>query len=162
VLLCPLDENLRRSTDGHPGLGLGLEERWTLPRNLELRVRGEWGRFPEGRDRTDAQVIHTRVERASLGVEGLLRGKAALERLSVGAGLYLLRWSVDSRNRFVPPVGEPVRASGRSHWLRPGCGVLCTWRLGPDLELEGRLLWSRWGYEDRATGAAGLGLTWQF
>jgi len=30
------------------------------------------------------------------------------------------------------------------------------------MELEGRLLWSRFGYEDHLTATASLGLLWHF
>ncbi len=130
-----------------------------------VRGRAELGFFGKGTQVSDTPGLHqdmtTTVKNASLGAEYVFRPEWQRGRWSVGAGLYLIRWTVDSTNRLVTPVGA-FTPSGSTTWTRQGLGVLAGYRWTERVELEFRIVSSHYGQENQPTRVASLNLLLHF
>jgi hypothetical protein len=102
------------------------------------------------------------VWNASLGVEALWRLGGSQGKVRVGPGLYLVRWTVASDNDFQVADRGRMQSSGSSTWYRQGVGLAAGCSLTSRAELEGRVVFSHYGYENHATAHASLGLLWRF
>lgn len=147
----PTGDDLRVTTGSAANLCAGIHATWHIDEFHSLRPRLELWAFGRGEQEValpQAQRIETRVQGIALGTEYLFHPATRRERWSVGAGLYLIRWSVKSTNELSFPDSGTVRASGTSSWLRPGAGLVGCFRLTSHLQVEARWLSSRYGYED--------------
>ena len=160
------DSNDLKVTTG-PGLNpsLGVVGEWQFLKDQALRLRVEFGFFNEGTQVSEAPGLHqemtTTVKNASLGAEYVLRPAWQGGRWSVGGGLYLIRWTVDSTNRLVTPAGS-FTPSGSTTWTRQGLGVLAVYQLTERAELEFRIVSSHYGQENQPTRVASLNLLLHF
>ena len=160
-LAVPLNPELRLTTGGGLNLDLGLHATWEWDGANLLRPRLDFLRFCQGHQGVAApqtQRVATKVQGLALGGEYLRR---IGDRYAAGAGLYLIRWGVDSTNELDGPGGT-ARASGSSHWTREAVGLVATARLTPRLEGEVRYTASHYGYENLPITFGTLGLLWRF
>jgi hypothetical protein len=166
AVLVPQSGDLRDTTGSGPHLSVGLHGTWSFGaqgRHL-LRPRLDASFFQKAEHHTDlpdySQDLRTRVSSLAAGVEYLFRFQGQ-RPLAIGAGVYEIRWSVDSTNRVRFPEGTASQ-TGTSHWTRLGAGLLATWRLSPAWEVEARTIESRYGYENHRIHTASLGVLWHF
>lgn len=82
-------------------------------------------------------------------------------RWSLGAGLHLAHWKVDSCNTLMPHSGDPVSLRGGASWNKAAFSLVGAYRLTPFLEGEVRWIGSRYGYEDLKIGLIGAGVLWR-
>jgi hypothetical protein len=71
------------------------------------------------------------------------------------------RWSVDSTNTFSSSFGNAVAVGTSSTW-RGVVGPVFTFRIRPNLEVEGRWLHSRYGMENVPANTFSLGLVYRW
>jgi hypothetical protein len=165
ALVFPNGEDLRITTGSGLSLDLGIHATWTLDTSSELRPRLDLLTFAQGRqDVTTPLVQHleTKVQGLSLGCEYLYRFQGSAGRWGAGAGLYLIRWSVDSTNRVTVAGAGVAQNTGTSHWTREGLGLVGTYRITPHLEGEARWISSHYAYENLPARFGTLGLLWRF
>lgn len=162
-LMAPLQTDLKIVTgSGLNPLG-GLHLDWNLSRSQTLRTRVDAGFFSSTDQSASTasfqQTIHTRFRNVSLGAEYLFRPGGG--PLTLGPGIYLIRWMAHSTNSFVTPTGT-FNPSGTSTWTREGFGVAAGLRLSRHLETEARITLSHDGYENMPTRMGSFNLVWQF
>ena len=161
----PSGEDLRLTTGSGPHLDLGVHLDWELNGSHGLRPRLDLLSFTQGHQDVStplAQHLDTKVQGLSAGCEYLYRVDGREGRWAGGAGLYLIRWSVDSHNQVTALGGASARASGTSRWTREGIGLVGTCRITPRLEAEARWIASHYGYENLPARLGTLGLLWRF
>jgi hypothetical protein len=161
-----LPQNDLRLTTGHfPQIAAGVDAELVLHGMHCLGPVAEWWYFTPGHqvsaDASQSQAIDTRLRALVFGGEYRYRLGGPLRRLSVGGGLYLVRWSVDSVNTLTLPAGT-AQASGNSHWVRFGMGGAVNYRVFRRIELEGRWIYSTYGYEHIPVNVAILCVGWHF
>ena len=131
----------------------------------QLRSVAEYWFFREGHQYSQtpdrSQELDTRVRTLVLGGQYLYRVGGANKRLSVGGGLYAMRWSVASRDTLTLSAGT-AESSGTSHWYHMGESGDVVYRLSHRLELNGRWTHSHYGYENIPINTALLGAAFRF
>jgi len=161
-LAVPSGRDLSVTTGSGTGLDLGLHATWELADRHVIRPRVDLWVFTQGHQVVQApkaQRIDTKVQGLALGGDYLFR---PTNKWAVGAGLYLIRWSVESSNQLSFPGAVKAQATGTSHWNRLGLGLMGTYRLAPRLEAEARCISSQYGYENLPARLCTAGLLWRF
>jgi hypothetical protein len=170
-LLMPTGKDLKATTGPGMGAAYGLHGIWELNEFDDLCLRLDLLKFRPGQqDATTPMIqrIETQVQTVSLGTEFLYHLEDPHQfderagRWAVGAGLYVMRWSVESTNQVTIPGAGTARASGTSQWTRLGVGLVGTCRVTRHLEAEARWLYSHYGYENLPVTLGTLGLVWRF
>lgn len=160
------ENDLRLTTGNFPSFSVGGYGQFLLRGSHQLRPVGEWLYFSTGRQdiqtSSQSQTIRTNVRAVLMGGEYLYRFKGLAQRLSVGGGFYLVRWSVHSVDELQLAAGGNAEASGNSHWNRPGEGPVVSYRISQHLELQGRWIHSNYGYEHIPINVVTLGAGWRF
>jgi hypothetical protein len=127
---------------------------------------GEWWNFSSGvqvfQDPSQIQTIHTHVRAVVAGGEYLYLLGGPFKRISLGAGGYVARWSVDSVNTVTLSALGTVQGSGNSYWTRPAGGAIATCRLSHRFELMGRWVYSTYGFERVPASVVTFGAGWSF
>jgi len=147
------------------GLDLGLHVSWAINDFNEIRPRLDLMTFAHGHQDMATplqQHLDTKVQGLSLGCEYLYRFQCSAGRWGAGAGIYFIRWSVDSINRVTVAGAGVAQVTGTSHWTREGLGLVGTYRITPHLEGEARWISSHYGYENLPARLGTLGLLWRF
>ena len=165
-LTVPLQSDLQVTTGAtvnNPTLGFHAD--WALRGGAVLRTRVDVGLFASA-DRSSAtpafqQTLHTRVRAGVMGAEYLFRPSAEVPVFTVGAGVYLIQWNVNSTNVMVTPTGVFAPESS-STWTREGLGVLALYRWNRHAETELKVICSHYGYENLATRMVTLNVLWNF
>jgi hypothetical protein len=160
------ENDLKLTTGTFPNFSVGVYGQFRLGGAQHLRPVGEWWSFSPGvqssQQPSRTQTINTRVRAVVMGGEYLYQLGGPIKRLSLGGGVYLARWSVDSVNSVtLIPMGT-MRASGTSQWIRLGEGGQATFRLSRRLDLEGRWVHSSYGYQHLPVNVVLLGAGWRF
>jgi len=161
----PAGDDLRITTGSALNPALGIHLTWEIGESNILRPRLDLWRFTRGYQQVltpQPQEIRTNVSAFTLGGDYLFRTGGPHGRWSVGAGLYLILWSVKSTNRLSFGEAGEAQASGTSRWTRVGFGPLATYRLGAHVEAEARFVFSRYGYEDLAANLGTVGFLYRF
>ena len=167
----PSGEDLKLTTGSGLNLDLGVHATWQFNRSEDIRPRLDLLTFSGGhQDALTPLVQHldTKVQGLSLGTEFLYhvgdssRVEPRNGPWAVGAGVYLIRWSVDSTNQVGLPGAGSTQASGTRHWTRMGYGLVSSYRLTPRLEAEARWIASHYGYENLPARFGTIGLLWHF
>jgi len=144
---------------------LGFHGEWALDEQQALRGRLDLTFFARGYQQGQApglsQELWTRVTADSLGAEYLFRPNALGGRWALGAGLYAIRWTVDSTQRL-QTSGGTFAPSGSSTWTRQGLGVLAGYRWTSHAETELRFVTSHLGYQNQPARSTSLSLLWHF
>ncbi len=157
--------DLKLTTGTFPQLDLGFRPERLIHGVHQVRPVADWWYFRPGQQDSatslGSQVLKTRVRSLNFGGEYLYRIAGENKRLSVGGGLYLMRWSVASVNTLTLSAGT-AQASGTSHWMRLGEGAVAVYRLSHRLELESRWVHSHYGYEHIPVNVATLGAGYRF
>ena len=157
--------DLKLTTGTFPQIDLGVRPERLIHGVHQVRPVADWWYFRRGQQASTtllgSQVLDTRVRSLNFGGEYLYRIGGEEKRLSVGGGLYLMRWSVASVNTLTLAAGT-AQASGTSHWMRLGEGAIAGYRLSHRLELEGRWVHSHYGYEHIPINVAILGAGYRF
>lgn len=164
-LAVPAGDDLRITTGSGLSPAIGIHAIWNLNEFHGLRPRLDLWSLSRGHQEVLApqtQRMDTKVEGIALGVEYLFRPGGHQGRWAAGAGLYLIRWSVESTNELIAPIGEATRATGTSHWTREGLGLVASCRLTPRLDVEARWISSHYGYENLPANLGTVGLLWRF
>jgi len=164
-LTVPLQSDLRVTTGDGANPTLGFHADWALRGGAVLRTRLDVGLFSSA-DRSSAtpafqQTLHTRVRAGVMGAEYLLRPSDEVPVFTVGAGLYLIQWNVNSTNTMITPTGSFAPESS-STWTREGLGVLALYRWNRHAETELKVIFSHYGYENLATRMVTLNVLWNF
>ena len=165
-LSVPLQSDLRVTTgDSVNNPTVGFHADWALRGGAILRTRLDLGLFSSA-DRSSntpafQQDLHTRVRAGIMGVEYLLRPSAEVPVFTVGAGVYLIQWNVNSTNTMVTPDGAFAPVSS-STWTREGLGVLALYRWDRHAQTELKVIFSHYGYENLATRMVTLNVLWNF
>lgn len=164
-VLVPTSSDLRVTTGSGLNAALGALGEWPFRANQTLRARLEVASFAAGEQLSDGPTlrheIRTTVKNASLGAEYLFQPQMLGGRWSVGAGLYLIRWSVASSSAL-STAGGSFLPSGTSTWTREGLGVLGGYRWTDHAGVEFRLVSSHYGYENQPASFASLNFLWHF
>lgn len=164
--LAPASSDLRLTTGSGLNASLGARvewnsQEWGSREQQTVRFRFDIDRYKEGKQVSDAaglhQEIRTTVKNASFGVEQLFY----VDRWSYGAGLYAIRWTVDSTNLLVTPGGS-FEPSGPSSWTRFGLSMSVGHRWTEHVEVELRMVGSHYGQENQPTGVVSLDFVWTF
>jgi len=161
----PVGDDLKLTTGSGPNLDLGVHLDWEISPFHGLRSRVDLLTFTRGHQDVSAplaQHLETKVQGLCTGCEYLYRLDGREGRWAAGAGLYLIRWSVDSTNRVTVTGAGSAQTTGTSHWTREGLGLVVTYRITPCLEAEARWLASHYGYENLPARMGTLGLLWRF
>ena len=157
--------DLRLTTGSFPQIDLGARPERLIHGVHQIRSVVDWWYFRPGQQASTTtlgtQLLKTRVRSLNFGGEYLYRIGGENKRLSVGGGLYLMRWSVASVNTLTLQTGT-AQASGTSHWTRLGEGAVAAYRLSHRVELEGRWVHSHYGYEHIPVNVAILGGGYRF
>lgn len=157
--------DLQVTTGVGPSLTFDAFGEWRYRENQALRLPVEFGFFNQGTQVSEAPGLHqemtTSVKHASMGAEYVVRPAWQGGRWSVGGGLYLIRWTVDSTNRLVTPAGS-FTPSGSSTWTRQGLGVMAGYRWTDRAELQFRIVSSHYGQENQPARMASLNLLLHF
>ena len=111
---------------------------------------------------TLSQQVDTKVQAQMAGADVLYRFAGKAGKLAAGAGLYLVRWSVDSTDRMGDAAGDTLQQSGTSSWVRPGFGLIGTWTCSRHLDLEARWITSNEGYQKPQINLFLGGVAWRF
>lgn len=160
-LALPASSDLKATVGSGPNVSLGAHLAWARTEDQTLRARLDMQGFAQGNQAGDSAGLHqemtTKVRNASLGLEYLVRQN----RWSLGAGLYLIRWTVDSSNTLTAPDGQ-FAPSGSSTWIREGLGLISTYRLTKQADIELHLIASHFGQENLPTRMASFNLLWHF
>jgi hypothetical protein len=109
-----------------------------------------------------SQQIDTKVQAQMAGADVLYRFTGKAGKLAAGAGLYLVRWSVDSTDRLGDAAGDTLEQSGTSSWVRPGFGLIATWTWSRHLDFEARWITSNEGYQKLQNNLLLGGVAWRF
>ncbi len=161
-LVLPVSTDLRLTT-AMPAASLGLHGTWFQSGSLRIRPRADYTWFTENTQRTSdavlTQSIDTRVTSLALGADFLYLVAGGV---AVGAGIYEIHWQVRSTNRLSLPSTGTATVSGTSSWWRLGLGPVIDVRVSEHLEIDGRLVFSRYGAENQTATTASLGLLWHF
>jgi hypothetical protein len=136
-------------------------QEWGSREQQTLRLRLDVERYQEGKQVSEAAGLHqeltTKVRNGSLGLEQLFY----VDGWSYGAGLYAIRWTVDSTN-LLTTSGGSFAPSGRSQWTRLGLGAMTGYKWTEHVEVELRFVGSHYGQENQPTGVVSLNLVWTF
>ncbi len=162
-LALPSGDDLRLTAG--TGLDVGVHATWALDTSSDLRTRLDLLTFAQGHQDVAAPLVQhldTKVQGLALGCEYLYRFNGSAGRWGAGAGLYLIRWSVDSTNRVTVAGAGIAQSAGTSHWTREGLGLVGSYRITPRLEAEARWISSHYGYENLPARMGTLGLLWRF
>jgi hypothetical protein len=112
------------------------------------------------------RTVDAKVTAWSLGPEYLVTPFQGLPRLSIGAGVHLVHWQVQSTDTTVFQLtggGTSTMALTSSPtWNRLGVSLLADCRLTDHLALEARWLTSSYGWQGERTQIAQAGLLWRF
>ncbi len=164
-LALPTGDDLSITTGSGLSLDVGIHATWALDTSSDLRTRLDLLTFAQGHQDVAAPLVQhldTRVQGLALGCEYLYRFNGSTGRWGAGAGLYLIRWSVDSTNRVTVAGAGIAQSTGTSHWTREGLGLVGSYRITPRLEAEARWVSSHYGYENLPARLGTLGLLWRF
>ena len=164
-LALPSGDDLRITTGSGVNLTAGVHATWIFTETSELRPRFDFAMLSRGQQDVATPLVQhldTKVQGFSTGCDYLYRFDGQQGRWAAGAGLYLIRWSIDSTNRVSVPGSGVAQASGSSHWTREGLGLLGTYRVSHHLEAEARWISSHYGYENLPARFGTLGLLWRF
>ena len=164
-LMVPVQGDLKVTAGSGGDFSLGLHLDFALAPSATLRTRLDLGAF-SSTDRAYGygsfqEFLHTRVTTQALGGEVLCQPGALGGNWSVGAGLYLIQWTVESTNNLVTTTGAFV-PSGSSSWTRQGLGLLASRRWPHHLETEFRVVASHYGYQNLPARWAEVNLLWNF
>jgi len=164
-LVQPGSGDLKVTAGSGPHILLGFHGEWTWDGQQALRTRLDVTFFSRGHQQGELPGLHqelwTRVTADSLGVEYLVRPRALGGRWALGAGLYAIRWTVESR-QLLQTSGGTFAPSGSSHWTRQGLGLLAGYRWTPQAETELRFVSSHLGYQNQPARSTSLSLIWHF
>ncbi len=164
--------DLKDTAGTGPGLSLGVAISQDLPRGVTLRGRFEGIRFRTHKstehqeaDPVYSHRLETGVQGWALGAECLVHPWPRVRPVSVGAGLHLVRWTMDVTNTLDMTVGTAtVRIQERSKptWNKLGASFLMGYQINRNLGLEARVLFSAYGWEGERVQIGQLGLNWSF
>lgn len=161
----PMGSDLRTTTGSGLDLGLGVHRDWSWAEGQTLRSRFDCAWFPQGRQASHTAVllqeIRTRVKSEALGADYLFQASSLGGRWSFGAGLSLIRWTVDSSNRLEQANGLFIPA-GASSWTRQGQSLVANYRRNRNTELEVRLVSSHYGYQNQPARTLSVNVLWHF
>lgn len=160
-LQIPTAPDLKRTAGSGPSPNLGAMLAWGSREDFALRLRLDATRFREARQEVDSpglrQTITTKVRYESLGLEQLnYEGP-----WSFGAGLYAVRWSVDSANRL-ESAGEAFEPRSTARWTRLGLGAMVGRQWAKHVDVELRFMASHYGQENQPATAVSLNFVWTF
>lgn len=160
------EHDLKLTTNRFPNYYAGVHGQFRIGESHFLRPVGEWWNFSSGvqvfQDNSQIQTIRTHVQAVVFGGEYLYGLGGHFTRISLGAGAYGARWSVDSVNVVTLFAFGTVQASGNSHWTRPAGGALATCHLSHRFELMGRWVYSTYGFERVPVSVVTFGAGWSF
>jgi len=164
-LAIPAGVDLRITTG--PGLNsaFGMHATWDVNEFHGFRPRLDVWTFSRGDQEAlipQPQHLETWVQGIALGVDYLYRHGGHEGRWAAGAGLYLIRWSVESTNRIGTPTTGTVLVAGNSHWIREGLGLVASYRLTSRLDAEAHWISSHYGYENLPAHLGTVGFLWHF
>ena len=168
--------DLKDTTKG-PCLSLGGHLDFSLAANQTLRLRLD-GLFFQAAEQQAAGVsggnawarqLETRVQGWALGAEYLVAPFESQSNLTFGAGLQLVRWSMDATSTLALTVGTgpgmstgTVIGNSKPTWSKLGISLLAAYRINRSLGVEARLLSSAYGWEGERAQVGQFGLTWTF
>jgi len=153
-----LTQNLKDATGDRVGLAPGLVLENPHSKDWALRGRAEAWTFGREQSTVGNQTMETRLSAQLMGVEAVYAASAAWH---LAVGLHEARWQVESHNRLDLPGGT-AEGSGRAHWNRAAWSLGASYQWRPGLALEGRLVFSHYGVENRGIQAGLVGICWQF
>jgi hypothetical protein len=168
ALVAPISPDLK-VTAGSAGASVGAHGTFPAPGLSDqsfLRLRADYAWFP-GKTQTAAgtalaQSIETKVTALSLGFDYLYRFDGPWYLFSAGFGLYETHWGVRSTDTLAPALGGTLSMTGSDHWWRGSFGPVATYRISRHVELEGRVMLSRYDQQNFNANTASLGLVWNF
>ena len=164
-LAFPAGDDLKITTGSGLNPALGIQVNWSLDNGDDLRARLDALAFTPGQQEVQVplrQRIETRVQAQAMGGEYLFRPGGRQGRWALGAGLYLIRWSVASTNTLFMGGQDPVQGRGMSRWTRESLGLVGSRRLTRRLDAEIRWLSSHYGYQNLPVYFGTAGLLWHF
>ena len=161
----PTSPDLKLTTESTSG-AVGLHLNLPLAGGLVVRPRLDAQFFSPGHQHTqDAlmeQDLRTRVRTLGLGVDALVPVLGLSEALRGGVSVQELRWQVASVNTVQVLTGGSSEVAGTSTWWRFAWGPVLTFQVSAQVEIEGRLMLSRYGQENQPANTAALGVLWHF
>ncbi|WLT31443.1 hypothetical protein [Geothrix sp. PMB-07] len=160
-LQVPTAPDLKRTAGTGPSPNLGAMVAWGSREDFALRLRVDMTRFREARQEVDSpglkQAITTKVRSESVGLEQLdYEGP-----WSFGAGLYAVRWTVDSANRL-ESAGDVFEPRSTTRWTRLGLGLMVGRQWSKHTDVELRFMSSHYGQENQPTNVVSVNLVWTF
>ncbi len=109
--------------------------------------------------------LQTKVQGWTLGAEYILQLFKADSRVSVGGGVHLVRWTVDSTDTLditTPGGGGRVVDSSNPSWTKVGISLVAGYQISPKVRAEVRVLSSSYGWEGERVQVGQFGLSWTF
>lgn len=165
--------DLKDTTSNKPCLSLGGHLDYPLAAHQTLRARLD-GLFFQSTQQQATGVsggnawtrnLETKVQGWSLGAEYLIHLFPQKLPVTFGAGMHLVRWSVDSTSTLNLTVGTDtgrVIESSNPAWTKVGFSLLASYRINRNLSAEARLLSSAYGWEGERVQVGQVGVTWTF
>jgi len=165
--------DLKDTTRSKPCLSLGGHLDYSLATNQTLRGRLDMLVFQSNQEEASGtsggnpwtRSLETKVQGWTLGAEYLIQPFSPEIPVTFGAGLHLVRWSVDSTSTLDLTVGGTtgrVVENTKPTWTKAGISVLAIYRINRRLSAEARLLSSAYGWEGERVHVGQVGLTWTF
>jgi len=169
--------DLKDTANSGPCFSLGGHMDYTVMKGHTLRARVDGMFFQstnlQSRGTSDGnpwlRSLDTKVRGWSLGAEYLLQPFPRESRLTFGAGLHLVRWSVNNTSTLELTVGTNSGAStgtlvesSTPSWTKVGISLLVAYRITPRLSAEARVLSSGYGWEGERVHLGQIGLAWTF
>ncbi len=165
--------DLKDTTRNKPCLSLGGHLDYALAPQQTLRARLD-GLFFQSTQQVSAgtsggnawtRSLDTKVQGWTLGAEYLIQLFPQEFPVTFGAGVHLVRWSVDSTSTLDLTVGSTtgnVVESSKPAWTKIGISLLASYRINRQLSAEARLLSSAYGWEGERVQVGQLGVVWTF
>ena len=157
--------DLHVTTSGLP-IAFGAQANFVVRNDLLVKPRLEVWLFSQAHQDLAgaplAQSIDTKVQAQMIGADVLHRFSGRFADLALGAGLYLIRWRIDSTDRLTDASGDLFAQGSSSSWTRPGLALAGTWRLSEHLGLEARWISSSEGYQKLSNNLLLGGVAWRF
>lgn len=165
--------DLKDTTGSAPSLGVDghvdvrIADGQTLRASLGVLVFERTTNRTTGTSDGDPWVrtLDTRVKGWTLGGEYLIRPFRSVPGLRLGAGLHLVRWTVDATSSLTLEAGAgagTVVVASSPNWTKAGISALASYRITPRLSAEARLLTSAYGWQGERVHLGQLGLAWTF
>jgi hypothetical protein len=165
--------DLKDTAKSNPCLGMGGHLDYALAPKQTLRARFEALLFQSITQRAVGSTgghawtrdLKTQVQGWTLGAEYLREPFLSHPNLTLGAGMHVVRWHLETTNTLAMTVGTDIGTmveSSKPAWTKLGISLLAAYRVNRNFSAEARVLSSAYGWEGERVHLGQIGLVWTF